>query len=194
MPHGRGIRAYMDVFTACLRQRGPISCPGLELPLSMPATSACIDNFFFVNGTAVNLKLKTNRKTMNPLEFLAVMAETANKLDLDAHMNLISKQVSVYGVPDFEVITYDDWFNQCKYEFENKLLKKVSYQGLNILAQTPDRVMFKSLETVEGSDGSINTNGIEFIIQKEEDGQWRVGQERFLPADELESDKRRGAL
>jgi hypothetical protein len=131
---------------------------------------------------------------MNPLEFLAVMAETANKLDLDAHMNLISKQVSVYGVPDFEVITYDDWFNQCKHEFENKLLKKVSYQGLNILAQTAERTMFKSIETVEGSDGSVNTSGIEFIIQKEDDGQWRVAQERILPDDELESDKRRGAL
>ena len=47
---------------------------------------------------------------MNPLEFLAVMAETANKLDLDARMNLISKDVSVYGVPDFEVITYADWY------------------------------------------------------------------------------------
>jgi hypothetical protein len=131
---------------------------------------------------------------MNPLEFLAVMAETANKLDFDAHMNLISKQVNVYGVPDFEVITYDDWFNQCKHEFENKLLKKVSYQGLNILAQTDDRIMFKSIETVEGSDGSVNSSGIEFIIQKEEDGQWRVAQERILPVDELDSDKRRGVL
>ena len=131
---------------------------------------------------------------MSPLEFLAVMAETANKLDLEKHMNLISKEVSVYGVPDFEVITYEDWYKQCKYEFENKLLKKVSYEGLNVLAQTDDRVMFKSLETIEGSDGSINTSGIEFIIQKEDDGQWRVGQERILPDDELESDKRRGAL
>jgi hypothetical protein len=131
---------------------------------------------------------------MNPLEFLAVMAETANKLDLDAHMNLISKEVSVYGVPGFEVITYEDWFNQCKHEFENKLLSKVSYEGLNILAETADRVMFKSLETVEGSDGSVNTSGIEFILQKEEDGHWRVGQERILPDDELDSDKRRGAL
>ena len=118
---------------------------------------------------------------MSPLEFLAVMAETANKLDLEKHMNLISKEVSVYGVPDFEVITYEDWYKQCKYEFENKLLKKVSYEGLNVLAETDDRVMFKSLETVEGSDGSINTSGIEFIIQKEDDGQWRVGQERILP-------------
>ena len=131
---------------------------------------------------------------MSPLEFLAVMAETANKLDLDAHMNLISKEVSVYGVPDFEVITYKDWYKQCKYEFENKLLKKVSYDGLNVLAETGDRVMFKSLETIEGSDGSINTSGIEFIIQKEDDGLWRVGQERILPDDELENDKRRGAL
>ena len=131
---------------------------------------------------------------MNPLEFLAVMAETANNLDFDAHMNLISKDVSVYGVPGFEVITYDDWFNQCQHEFENNMLKKVSYEGLNILAETADRIMFKSIETVEGNDGSTNTSGIEFIIQKEDDGQWRVGQERILPDDELESDKRRGAL
>lgn len=131
---------------------------------------------------------------MRPLEFLAEMAETANRLDLAAHMNLISKDVSVYGVPDFEVITYDDWYKQCEYEFENKLLKKVNYQGLNVLAETPDRIMFKSVETVEGSDGSVNTSGVEFIIQKEEDGQWRVSQERILPEDELENDKRRGAL
>jgi len=97
-------------------------------------------------------------------------------------------------VPDFEVITYVDWFNQCQHEFENKLLKKVSYEGLNILAETAERVMFKSIETVEGSDGSANASGIEFIIQKEGDGQWRVVQERILPEDELDSDKRRGAL
>lgn len=131
---------------------------------------------------------------MRPLEFLAEMAETANTLDLDAHMNLISKDVSVYGVPGFEVITYDDWYKQCAYEFENKLLKGVSYKGLNVLAETPERIMFKSIETVNGSDGSSNTSGVEFIIQKEEDGQWRVSQERILPADELENDIRRGAL
>jgi hypothetical protein len=131
---------------------------------------------------------------MHPLEFLAAMADTANRLDLNAHMNLISKNVSVYGVPDFEVITYEDWFKQCQHEFENKLLKKVSYQGLNILAETAERVMFKSIETVEGSDGSSNTSGIEFIIQKEDDEQWRVVQERLLPEDELDSDRRRGAL
>ena len=131
---------------------------------------------------------------MNAQSFLDLMATTANDLDLNEHMDLISKNVAVFGVPGFEVIGYQDWFNQCQHEFENKLLKKVSYQGLNVLAETPERVMFKSIETVEGSDGEKNSNGIEFIIQKEDDGQWRVSQERILPDDELESDQRRGAL
>ncbi len=131
---------------------------------------------------------------MNPQQFLDNMAATANALDLEQHMNLISKEVSVFGVPGFDVIGYDDWFNQCKHEFENRLLKKVSYRGLNVLAETPERVMFKSVETVEGVDGTVNTNGIEFIIQKEDDGNWRVSQERVLPEDELENDIRRGAL
>lgn len=131
---------------------------------------------------------------MNAQDFLDQMAATANDLNLDQHMNLISKDVSVFGVPGFEVIGYDDWFNQCQHEFENKLLKQVSYQGLNVLAQTPERIMFKSVETVEGSDGAVNSSGIEFIIQKEDDGQWRVNQERVLPDDELENDRRRGVL
>ncbi|MCW8922417.1 MAG: hypothetical protein OQK69_02135, partial [Gammaproteobacteria bacterium] len=101
---------------------------------------------------------------------------------------------SVFGVPGFEVIGYQDWFNQCQHEFENKLLKKVSYQGLSMVTETPDRIMFKSIETVEASDGETHSNGIEFIIRKEDDGQWRVLQERILPEDELENDKRRGAL
>ncbi len=131
---------------------------------------------------------------MKPQQFLDLMAATANKHNLEAHMDLISKQVNVYGVPGFEVITYDDWYNQCNHEFENKLLKRVSYQSLNILAETPERVMFKSIETVEGSDGYSSSNGIEFIIQKEDDAQWRVSQERILPDEELENDKRRGVL
>jgi hypothetical protein len=97
-------------------------------------------------------------------------------------------------MPGFDVIGYEDWFDQCQHEFDNKLLKQVSYKGLNVLAETPDKVMFKSIETVEGADGSANTSGIECLIQKEEGGEWRVSQKRVLPDDELENDVRRGAL
>lgn len=131
---------------------------------------------------------------MDVQTFLDAMASTANELNFDEHMNLISKEVSVFGIPGFEVIGYQDWFNQCQHEFENKLLKNVSYKGLSIVTETSDRIMFKSIETVEGSDGETHSNGIEFIIQKEDDGQWRVSQERILPEDELENDQRRGVL
>ena len=97
-------------------------------------------------------------------------------------------------MPGFDVIGHEDRFNQCQHEFDNKLLKQVSYSGLNVLAETADKVMFKSIEIVEGADGSVNTSGIEFLIQKEEDGEWRVSQQRVLPDDELENDVRRGAL
>ena len=122
---------------------------------------------------------------MNAQQFLDQMAMTANALDLDAHMDLISKEVHVFGIPGFEKIGYDDWFKQCKHEFENKMLKQVYYKGLDILTETSDKLVFKSIETVEGTDGKSNTYDIEFIIQKEDDGKWRVTQETVLSQDDL---------
>jgi len=118
---------------------------------------------------------------MTPQEFLAVMAETANNHDFATHMNLISKEVKVYGVPNFEVINYNDWYNQCKKEFEDMLLNRISYQGLQILAESPNRVKFAVIEIAEATDGHENIYCVEFTIQKENDGQWRVVEERILP-------------
>jgi hypothetical protein len=51
---------------------------------------------------------------MTPEKFLSAMAQTANTYNLEAHMNLISKDVKVTGFPEFDLITYDAWFNKCK--------------------------------------------------------------------------------
>ncbi len=121
-------------------------------------------------------------------KLLQDMARTANKKDFTAHMELISKEVSVFGIPGFDVIGYDDWARQCRHEFENNILKSVSYGPMKVLAHAPGRVMFKTLETVEANDGTCNSNGVEIIIQKEDDGKWRVLQERILPEDEATHD------
>lgn len=122
---------------------------------------------------------------MTPQEFLSQMARTANMHNFDEHMNLISKDVKVYGVPDFDLITYDDWFNQCKQEFEDKLLTDVSYQDVHILSETTDEITFVAVETVEASDGKKNVNCVKFVIKKETDGQWRVVLERIMSEAEL---------
>lgn len=131
---------------------------------------------------------------MTPQEFLEQMADTANRLDFEAHMNLISKDVSVFGLPGIQVVKYDGWHDQCEYEFENKVLKRVSYEGMHILSESQECISFRSVETVEGTDGNVNTNFIEFVINKEEDGQWRVTQERVLSAIDLAMAQQNGTL
>jgi hypothetical protein len=122
------------------------------------------------------------------IDMLEALALTANAGAYTSHMNLISKQVSVYGVPGFEVIGYDDWARQCQYEFDAGLLKRVSYEGLHVLAVTPGNLLFKTHETVEGTDGRINSQDVEILIREEADGKWRVVQERILDANEMEFD------
>ena len=106
-------------------------------------------------------------------------------------MDLISKEVSVYGVPGFDVVTYDDWARQCQHQFDDGLLKRVSYEGLRVVTVTSGNVLFKTTETVEGTDGSANRQGLEILIRKEADGKWRVLQERILADDEMEFDSRK---
>ena len=120
------------------------------------------------------------------LENSATTAAT-NK-DHEAHMNLISKKVSLQGVPGFENIGYDDWTAQTKHEFENNVLKSVTYKGFKLLTSTLTHIMFKTFETVEANDGTINAQGVEMLLEKEEDGQWRLVQERILPDDEARHD------
>ena len=124
-----------------------------------------------------------------PEEMLAALARTANALDYKAHMALISPGVNVFGVPGFEVIGYDDWARQCAHEFAHKLLKRVHFEGLQIVSSTGNHILFKTVETAEGTDGTINHHGLEILIQKESDGVWRVTQERILPPEEVAFDR-----
>ena len=122
-------------------------------------------------------------------QWLLDAVSTANAKDYTAHMNLISKHISLQGVPGFESIGYEDWARQCQHEFENNLLKSVRYDGFKLVADTSERIMFKTFETVEATDGTINAQGVEMLLEKEEDGKWRLVQERILPPDETAHDQ-----
>ena len=122
-------------------------------------------------------------------QWLLEAVRTANAKEHDAHMDLISKRISLQGVPGFESIGYEDWSRQTQHEFENNLLKSVRYDGFKLVAETATRVMFKTYETVEATDGTINAQGVEMLLEKEEDGKWRLVQERILPPDESAHDQ-----
>jgi ketosteroid isomerase-like protein len=109
---------------------------------------------------------------------------TIEQYDHKAHMNLISEDVKVFGVPGFDVIGYADWYAQCEYEFNEKLIRQASYQGLKIRQSNEDQVMFLANETIEATDGTVDTHSIEVVLTKEQDGHWRVTQERLLSKEE----------
>jgi len=126
-------------------------------------------------------------ESKNAKDMLEAMARTANAKEYSAHMDLISKDVGVYGIPGFDVIGFEDWARQCKQEFEEGILKQVSYEGLRVLGMAPGNVLFKTIETVEGTDGKINRHNLEILIRKEADGKWRVTQERILTDEEMKA-------
>lgn len=121
-------------------------------------------------------------------QWLQASATTLNNKNLVGHLDLISKKVSLTGIPGFDNIDYDAWSSQCQHEFENNLVRNAEYQGLKLLAGSEDRVMFKTLETIEATDGTRVSQGIEVLIEKEADGTWRVIQERVLDDDESRHD------
>jgi hypothetical protein len=113
-------------------------------------------------------------------QWLNQSAETAAQKDLEAHMGMISKRISVLGVPGFDNIDYDTWYTQCRHQFENAMIKSIAYKGFNLVSSTESKVVFTVFERVVGTDDSLNEQVVEMSLEKEGDGAWRLVQERVL--------------
>lgn len=113
-------------------------------------------------------------------DWMRQVSATAAAQDFDAHMDLVSKRIRVVGDPAFAGIDYDNWARQCRHEFDNGLLKSVEYAGFKLEAHSADQIVFKTHETVTGTDGTVNAHGIEVLLEREDDGRWRVTRERIL--------------
>jgi hypothetical protein len=121
-------------------------------------------------------------------QWLESSASTANNKQFEAHMDLISKKVSVTGVEGFDNIDYDAWYRVSEREFAEGILKSVRYDGLKMLDSSETQVRFKTYEVVEASDATINAHGIEVLLELEADGNWRLIEERVLSEEEARQD------
>ena len=89
-------------------------------------------------------------------QWLTDAAESAGQKDLKAHMGMISKRVSLQGVPGFDDIDYDKWYVQCRHQFEMAMIKSIAYKGFNLVSSTETKIMFTVFEMVVGADGTLN--------------------------------------
>ena len=113
-------------------------------------------------------------------QWLTEAVESAGKKDLQGHMGMISKRISVQGVPGFDNLNYDIWYQQCKNQFEMSMIKSIAYKGFNLISATESQILFSVHETVVGTDGTLNEQIVEKSLEKEDDDVWRLVLERVL--------------
>jgi len=112
----------------------------------------------------------------NWLDELSFSAATWN---LEEHMQLVSHQVKVTGIPNAGSIDYSGWKLRRKNEFDKKLLRSLTYRLHNILDEQDKCLRFTVEETMKASNGKSIVIDKEVTLQKEDDGRWRVRNERF---------------
>ena len=124
--------------------------------------------------------MKEERAEQIAEQWLTDAAESAGQKDLQAHMGMISKRISVQGVPGFDNIDYDIWYKQCRHQFEMSMIKSIAYKGFNLINATETQITFTVFETVVGADGTLNEQIVEISLEKEDDDVWRLVTERVL--------------
>ncbi|MGD8926418.1 MAG: hypothetical protein PVG20_06195 [Thioalkalispiraceae bacterium] len=105
------------------------------------------------------------------------ISQSIKQADLDAHMQLVSSKVKVYGMPSKGVIDYKEWRTRRKFEFKNKSLLAINYRDIKMIGSSSRRLRFTASETMLGNDGKLVILDKNFILELEEDGIWRVVEE-----------------
>jgi hypothetical protein len=119
--------------------------------------------------------------------WLEQFVSTALARDLEGHMAMISPEVMVFGVPGFDTLGYEDWYRQCEHEFPQGLITRLEYSRVKVRTGSEDRILFKSLETTQTSDGGSLAQALEMLLER--DGEdWKLKQLRMLPEDEARHD------
>ncbi len=111
------------------------------------------------------------------LNWLDRMSESVKQRDLDAHMELVSKKVLVYGIPNRETLGYNDWKQRRRNEFNRQRLASLTYSNLNIKTITLRRLGFEVTEIMQATTGQKVQLEKEILLEQEADNAWRVVEE-----------------
>lgn len=117
-------------------------------------------------------------------QWLSSYAASAVDGELENHMSHISKEVQVYGVPGFDVVSYDDWRNQCAQEFPQKLIRSLDYDDIRIRPIDDQNIAFLTQEKIVTSEGKEIRQAVEMVLVLNEEEIWLLKQLRILNDEE----------
>ena len=123
-------------------------------------------------------------------KWLSNITETVKTKDLQKHMDLISENVMVYGMPSGKTLDYSDWKKRRESEFKRDLIKDLTYENLQITNFGLRRLIFTIQEMMSGTNGDIAIINKQVILEQDQDDQWRAVEEtikdwKFLKADKI---------
>lgn len=101
-------------------------------------------------------------------------------------MNLVSKQVKVFGLADFEFVDYNFWLTQVQEQFAGGLVTAVRYYLNAVKADSDTQVSFTAMEYLTDKDGQEHENPLLVVLAKEPDGAWRVIEQKILTQQEAQ--------
>ena len=110
-------------------------------------------------------------------KWLSNITDTVKTKDLDRHMDLVSENVMVYGMPSGKTLSHADWRKRRESEFKRGLIKELNYDKLQVKNYGLRRLIFSIQEIMDGSSGDLAIINKQIVLEQEEDDQWRVVEE-----------------
>lgn len=109
--------------------------------------------------------------------WLKQLTRSVETRDLAAHMQLISEQVKVYGLPGGQIVNYRQWKQRRHTEFSQARLLALGYRLINIKTITSLRLIFHVEEIMQACNGMCVLIDKDIILELEADDHWRAVEE-----------------
>jgi hypothetical protein len=110
-------------------------------------------------------------------QWLEEMKQSVETQDLERHMQLVSERVQVYGLPKKEVVDYQQWRQRRRNEFDNGRLIAMQHGPIKVKTLGLVRIAFNLDQTLIANDGLVYIVNKDVMLEKEDDGVWRVIEE-----------------
>lgn len=110
-------------------------------------------------------------------QWLGSLSFSAATWNLNEHMELISRDVQVHGLPAAGVVDYAGFKRRRHNEFNNKLLLSITHKGLELIERQAEQITFAVKETLKSTRGESFVLDKEIRLRCESDGKWRAVQE-----------------
>jgi len=141
----------------------------------------CPPNHNFINKfqevTQMNDTLEVTQHIVE--DWLEAMRLSVEQHDLTAHMALVSKNVHIYGLPNYKEIDYDAWQQRRKNEFNHNRLQALVHKLIRIRLSLQRRIGFELEEHMLASDGKVCIILKDVLLEREADDNWRVVEENI---------------